>query len=305
MTNPQKPQQEKKSPLETKMEIQAVMEKIKHKIVILSGKGGVGKTTVAVNTAIRLASLGRRVGVLDVDITGPNVPIMLGLQGHRPMIDEEERKLIPVQGPLEMKVMSMAFLIQDPDSPVIWRGPMKMSAVRQFIADAQWGELDYLVVDLPPGTGDETLDIMQLIPDARPAVVTTPQDVALLDSRKTVTMIKIMRKGQEENYAKAGTKGGKLLEPLGIIENMAGFVCPHCNKQVDIFGSGGGKKAAEELGVPFLGSVPMEVAVREQGDTGMPIVMKKPDSPAGMAFLEIAKKIMDVCENDAGSAAAE
>ncbi|MHA1731640.1 MAG: Mrp/NBP35 family ATP-binding protein [Promethearchaeota archaeon] len=272
-------QHEKKSPLETQFEIQKAMDKIKFKLVSMSGKGGVGKTTVAVNLAIRLAALGRTVGLLDVDITGPNVAIMLGLQGQRPIVDQEERKFYPVQGPLDMKVLSMAFLTADPDQPVIWRGPLKMQAVRQFLMDCKWGSLDYLVIDLPPGTGDETLDIMQLIPDSRPIIVTTPQDVALLDSRKTVSMVKIMKKA-----------------PLGVIENMAGFICPHCGKETLIFGKGGGERAATELGVPFLGRIPLEMEVREQGDTGMPIVMKDPESASGKAFLEIAKKIMDACE---------
>ncbi len=270
----------KKSPLEVQYEIKEAMDKIKYKLVSMSGKGGVGKTTVAVNLAIRLASLGRTVGLLDVDITGPNVAKMLNLEGHRPQIDADERKFYPVEGPLGMRVLSMAFLTSDPDQPVIWRGPLKMQAVRQFLMDCKWGELDYLVIDLPPGTGDETLDIMQLIPDARPIIVTTPQDVALLDSRKTVSMVKIMKK-----------------DVLGVIENMAGFVCPHCGKETLIFGKGGGEKAAKELGVPFLGRVPLEMAVREQGDTGLPIVVKAPDSASGKAFLGIAKNVMDVCES--------
>ncbi|GAB4328581.1 MAG: Mrp/NBP35 family ATP-binding protein [Promethearchaeota archaeon] len=265
--------------MEVQYAIQRAMEKVRFKVAVISGKGGVGKTTVAVNLAVRLASLGRTVGLLDVDITGPNVAIQLGLQGQRPVVDPEARKFYPVPGPFDVKVVSMAFLTEDPDQPVIWRGPMKMSALRQFLTDAEWGTLDYLVVDLPPGTGDETLDVLQLIPDARPVIVTTPQDVALVSSRKTMVMVQIMKR-----------------QPLGIIENMSGFVCPHCGEETPIFGEGGGRKASDDLHIPFLGKVPLDVAVREQGDTGMPVVLKRPDSPAGKAFLEIAKKIMDGLE---------
>ncbi len=182
------------------------LAKIKHKVVVMSGKGGVGKTTVAVNLAIKLAAMGKTVGILDVDITGPNVPHMLNMKGMRPEVNEETKTFRPVIGPMNLRVMSMAFLLENDDTPVIWRGPMKMGAIRQFLAEAEWGELDYLIFDLPPGTSDETLDIMQLIEAAGIIIVTTPQDVALLDSRKTVNMAKSLKK-----------------QTLGIVENMAGY----------------------------------------------------------------------------------
>jgi ATP-binding protein involved in chromosome partitioning len=260
--------------------IKETLGKIKHKIVVLSGKGGVGKTTVAVNLAIKLAQMGRSTGILDVDITGPNVPHMLDMEGMRPEINSETKKIYPVLGPLNLRVLSMAFLIESSDTPVIWRGPVKMGAIRQFLSEAEWGDLDYLVLDLPPGTGDETLDILQLIDDAQMVIVTTPQDVALLDSRKTVNMSKLMKRNI-----------------LGIVENMAGFKCPHCGKDVDLFGIGGGEKAATELKVPFLGRIPFEIDVRVQGDSGTPFIIEHPDSASGKAFEHIVDKIIENLEH--------
>ena len=263
-------------------EIGAVMAKIKHKIIICSGKGGVGKSTVATNLAVSLAAQGLSVGILDVDITGPNVPKMLNLEGRRPEVIPGENKFIPVNGPLNIQVMSMAFLLETPDTPVIWRGPLKMGAIRQFIADAGWSSLDYLIADLPPGTSDETLDIMQLT-HGSVVVVTTPQDVATLDARKTIQMAKTMQ-----------------LDVVGIVENMSGMVikCPHCDEsiEVDLFGSGGGEKAAHDLEIPFLGRIPIEQSVREQGDAGLPIVLKYPDSVSAKAIEEIVKKIRSSVE---------
>jgi Mrp family chromosome partitioning ATPase len=251
------------------------MSKIKNKLVIISGKGGVGKTTVAVNLAMALASVGLRVGILDVDITGPNVTKMLGVNTEtKPRVDPEKKIFYPVEGPLNTKVMSMAFLTESTDTPVIWRGPMKMSAVRQFLGDAQWGDLDYLVIDLPPGTSDETLDILQLIPDENIIVITTPQEVALMDARKTIKMSQIM----ERNV-------------LGIIENMAGLECPHCKKHIDLYPSGGARNAAEDFGIEYLGDVPFETSVSQQGDQGLPFVLKYPDSDSTKAFKDIVKKI--------------
>lgn len=256
------------------------MEKIKHKIVIISGKGGVGKTTIAVNLAISLASVGLRVGILDVDITGPMVIKMLGINPElKPRVDPEAKKFYPVEGPLNIKVMSMAFLIQNVDEPVIWRGPMKMSAVRQFLGDAEWGELDYLICDLPPGTSDETLDILQLIPDENIIIVTTPQEVALLSARKTIRMAQIMER-----------------KVLGIVENMSGFTCPHCKKFIEIFGSGGAEKASKDFSVALLGKVPFETEVEQQGDKGLPVVLKYPNSGSSKAFKTIVKKIRDLLE---------
>jgi ATP-binding protein involved in chromosome partitioning len=256
------------------------LAKIKYKVVVMSGKGGVGKTTVAVNLAIKLAALGKTVGILDVDITGPNVAHMLNMAGMRPEVNTEEKTFLPVIGPMNLRVMSMAFLLETDDTPVIWRGPMKMGAIRQFLAEAEWGELDYLIFDLPPGTSDETLDIMQLIENAGIVVVTTPQDVALLDSRKTVNMAKTM--------------GRKM---LGIVENMAGYTCPHCGENVDIFGTGGGEKAAKALKVPFLGRIPFEIDVRVHGDDGLPFIIQNPNSPSAIAFEKVVKKIQNTMES--------
>jgi ATP-binding protein involved in chromosome partitioning len=256
------------------------LKKIKYKIVVMSGKGGVGKTTVAVNLAIKLAALGKTVGILDVDITGPNVPHMLNMKGMRPEVNSDTKTFRPVIGPMNLRVMSMAFLLETDDTPVIWRGPMKMGAIRQFLAEAEWGELDYIVFDLPPGTSDETLDIMQLIEGAGIIVVTTPQDVALLDSRKTVNMAKTIGR-----------------DMLGIVENMAGYTCPHCGKNVNIFGIGGGEKAAEALKVPFLGRIPFEIDVRVHGDDGLPFIIQNADSPSAKAFEDIVKKIQTAMES--------
>ena len=256
------------------------MNKIKHKIVVISGKGGVGKTTVAVNLAMSLASIGLRVGLLDVDITGPNVNKMLGIDSNeKPRVDPEEEKFYPVLGPLNIKVMSMAFLIENSDSPVIWRGPMKMSAVRQFLGQAIWGDLDYLICDLPPGTSDETLDILQLIPKENVVVVSTPQEVALMDARKTIKMAQIM----ERNV-------------LGIIENMSGFKCPHCGEYIDLYPPGGVEKAVRDFNIHLLGKIPFEVQIGIQSDQGLPFIIKNSDSESAKSFKEVVKKIRETLE---------
>ncbi|MBD3339465.1 MAG: P-loop NTPase [Candidatus Lokiarchaeota archaeon] len=274
-------EQGKKQMMDERMqEIEKNMAKIKHKIVIISGKGGVGKTTVAVNLAMSLASVGLRVGILDVDITGPNVAKMLGVSPElKPRVDPDKKKFYPIDGPLNVKVMSMAFLTTDPDTPVIWRGPMKMGAVRQFLGDAVWGDLDYLVCDLPPGTSDETLDILQLIPDENVVVISTPQQVAVMDARKTISMAKTMER-----------------KVLGIIENMAGFTCPHCGKHIDLYPTGGPEKAAEDFDVELLGSIPFETEVGKQGDEGLPFVIKNPDSESAKAFRNTVKRIRELLE---------
>ena len=265
---------------EREQNIRKNMAKIKNKIVVISGKGGVGKTTVSVNLAMSLASVGLRVGLLDVDITGPNVNKMLGISPEvRPRVDPDAKKFYPVTGPLNMKVMSMAFLMQDSDTPVIWRGPMKMGAVRQFLGDAVWGELDYLICDLPPGTSDETLDILQLIPDENVVVITTPQEVALMDARKTISMAKTMQRNV-----------------LGIIENMSGFKCPHCNEYIDLYPPGGAEKAAKDFNITLLGKIPFEIQVGQQGDQGLPFVLKYPEGDSAKAFKEIVERIRKVLE---------
>ncbi|MHA1489978.1 MAG: Mrp/NBP35 family ATP-binding protein [Promethearchaeota archaeon] len=256
------------------------LDKIKHKLVIISGKGGVGKTTVAVNLAMSLASVGLRVGIFDVDITGPNVAKMLGISPEiKPRVDPDANRFYPIDGPLNVKVMSMAFLTSSPDEPVIWRGPMKMGAVRQFLGDAEWGDLDYIVCDLPPGTSDETLDILQLIPDENVIVVSTPQEVALMDARKTIKMSIVMKRNV-----------------LGIIENMSGFKCPKCGEFIEIFGSGGAEKASSDFNIRLLGKIPFETEVGQQGDQGLPFVLKYPDSESSKAFKSIVAEIREILE---------
>ncbi|HNU36417.1 MAG TPA: Mrp/NBP35 family ATP-binding protein [Methanomassiliicoccales archaeon] len=251
------------------------LARIKHKIVVMSGKGGVGKSTVTVNLATALAMRGFEVGILDADIHGPNIPKMLNIENEDVMSDEQG--LMPVLVPPHMKVMSMAFLLQDPDTPVVWRGPIKMGALRQFVADVRWGDLDFLVVDLPPGTGDEPLTIAQLLEDADGAIiVTTPQDVALLDSRKSVTFAQALK-----------------MPVLGIVENMSGLICPHCHNTIELFKVGGGERAAQEMGVPFLGRVPLDPNVVLGGDDGSPIVLKDKSNPASKAFDEMVERILE------------
>ena len=248
------------------------MGEIAHKVMVMSGKGGVGKTTVAVNLALMLSRKGYSVGLLDADIHGPNTPKMLGIEDKKLGGTESER-IVPVTAH-GVNVVSMAFLLPDKDSPIIWRGPMKMKALSQFTNDVEWGTLDYLVIDLPPGTGDEPLSIAQLLDSDGAIIVTTPQDVALLDSRKTV------------NFAR------KLETPVaGIIENMSGFVCPHCGKEIDLFKRGGGERAAHDLTIPFLGSVPFDPEIVVSGDSGTPFVLGEERSEAREAFETIVSKI--------------
>lgn len=252
------------------------LSKIKYTVVIISGKGGVGKSTVAANLALALAKDdGCWVGLMDADIDGPNIPKMLGVE--RDHVTGFNDRFIPVNVKSNLTVISMAFFLPNRDSPVIWRGPLKSGAIKQFLGQVDWGNLDYLVVDLPPGTGDAPLSVAQLIENVGGAiVVTTPQDVALLDSRKAVTFAR------------------KLNIPImGILENMSGFVCPHCGKEVDLFKTGGGEKAAREMGVPFLGRVPMDPKIVESGDSGTPFVEVFPESPAAEAFLKIVEKCDD------------
>ncbi|RLD96978.1 MAG: ATP-binding protein [Aquificota bacterium] len=251
------------------------LSKIKHRIMVMSGKGGVGKSTVAANLAWALAQKGFRVGLLDADIHGPNVPLMLGVEGRRLAMSPEGIEPLEV-GP-GIKVVSMSFLLHDSDTPVIWRGPLKMGALRQFLSEVNWGDLDFLLVDLPPGTGDEPLSIAQLINKMDGSIiVTTPQDVALLDSRKSV------------NFSKRVS-----VPVLGIIENMSGLVCPHCGGVIELFKMGGGEKAARELGVPFLGRIPLDPRVVELGDEGKPLVEAAPDSLAAKAFQSIVEGVLE------------
>ncbi len=251
---------------------------VKHVIMVLSGKGGVGKSTVSVNLSYALSSHGKKVGLLDLDMHGPNVPKMLGLEDHKLAVMGDHIEPVHVTGMLS--VISMAFLLPDTSTPIIWRGPMKMAAIQQFLAEVNWGQLDYLVVDLPPGTGDEALTIAQLAPNVRGAViVTTPQDVATLDARKS---------------AKFVDKLG--LPVIGVIENMSGMLCPHCGEEIDLFGKGGGKKLAEELGVPFLGSIPLDIEMRKAGDEGRPFIIRRGDSPTWKAVDKVMEELIRVTE---------
>jgi Mrp family chromosome partitioning ATPase len=250
------------------------MQHVKYKIVVLSGKGGVGKTTVAVNLATALASQGHTVGILDADIHGPDVPKMLGMEGARLL--KGKGGLDPVLGPLNVRIVSMEFLLQDADTPVIWRGPLKMRVITEFLSKVNWGKLDFLIIDLPPGTGDESLSILQLLPDLEGVIiVTTPQEVALLDSRKAANMVKQMH-----------------TPILGLIENMSGFHCPHCGKVTNLFGKGGGKNAAKELRIFFLGELPFDHRIMSLADEGKPFIIATPDAPVTKAFQEIIKRLV-------------
>jgi len=250
-----------------------VMKEVPHKILVMSGKGGVGKTTVAVNLALAMAEAGMKAGVLDVDIHGPNVPLMLGIEGTPG--EAKNGKLQPVMSEYGVGVISVSAFLPDRDLPVIWRGPRKNGAIRQFIGDTDWKDTEVLVVDCPPGTGDEPMAVAELIPDADGVViVTSPQDVALLDSRKCVNFVREVS-----------------LPVLGIVENLSGFVCPGCGRELNLFKVGGGEKAASDLAVTFLGRIPITEQMVEAGDSGKPLVKEKPDDAAAKAITEIAAKI--------------
>ncbi len=248
------------------------MPQVKHVIAVGSGKGGVGKSTVAVNLALALAGAGQRVGLLDADVYGPSVPLMLGLSGH-PYIDEEERILPPEKHGL--KIMSMGLLLK-PDQAVVWRGPMVHGVVQQFLSDVAWGELDFLVVDLPPGTGDAPLSLTQALPLTAAVAVTTPQDVAASIANKAMSMFDRMG-----------------IRIVGLIENMSYFTCPDTGKRYHIFGEGGGKRLAQEAGVPFLGEVPIDPRMCEGGDSGSPIMVAHPDSELAATFRTIAGQLIE------------
>ncbi len=243
---------------------------IKNIILIASGKGGVGKSTVTANLAHALARSGASVGVMDADVYGPSIPTLLGVRAQ-PEVDAQNRISPVMQDGL--KVISMGFFMK-PDDAVVWRGPMLHKTIQQFLGGVDWGALDYLLVDLPPGTGDVQLSLCQSIPVAGAVIVSTPQDVALNVAQKAITMFK------------------KLNAPiLGIIENMSAYVCPHCGQQDDVFGSGGARKTAERLGIPFLGAIPLATTVRVASDAGKPVVLSQPDSPIAKAFIHAAEQL--------------
>ncbi len=248
------------------------MGKIKYKIAIISGKGGVGKSTVTVNLATSFAMQGKRVGVLDADIHGPSVPRLLGLEGQQ--AKPSPTGLFPIDGPLGMKVMSIDFFLPE-QAPTIWRGPLKMRAIRQFLSDVDWGELDFLFIDLPPGTGDEPLSIAQLLPDIDGVVIVTmPSELSSSIVKKAITFAERLH-----------------MPIIGVVENMSGFICPHCGKKTEIFSSGGGKKMAQEMDVAFLGSIPIDPEVGVDSDKGTPFVYSHKDSAASKAFTEIVKNV--------------
>ncbi len=256
---------------EEEAKLREALSKIKHKVMVISGKGGVGKSFVTANLAMTFALKGYSIGVLDADIHGPCIPKMLGLRGEAPTVGPTG--IFPVMGPLNIKVMSMDFLLPSDELPVIWRGPLKMGALRQFIADVIWGELDILFVDLPPGTGDEPLSIAQMLQPDFAVIVTIPSEVSKLVVKKVVTFSKTLN-----------------VPILGVIENMSYFICPKCGSRYELFGSGGGKKLAEEMGVPFLGAIPIDPSINEACDKGVPYVVKYPDSEVSKLFFEIVNR---------------
>ncbi|MGB9630069.1 MAG: P-loop NTPase [Thermodesulfobacteriota bacterium] len=263
-------QQEKE--VHTQERLKLKLSNIKHRIMVMSGKGGVGKSTVSTNLAVSLSLDGFEVGLLDADIHGPNIPKMLGIES-RPVLGSKEG-ILPVEVFPNLKVISMAFFIGDRDNPVVWRGPIKHNAISQFLGEVEWGNLDFLIVDLPPGTGDEPLSVAHIIKNIDGSIiVTTPQDVALLDSRKAVTFSRMLS-----------------IPVIGIVENMSGLICPHCQKEILLFKTGGGERAAREMKVPFLGRVPIDPELVTDCDRGMPFVMAHPQSMATNAFKEIANR---------------
>ncbi|MBT8344893.1 MAG: Mrp/NBP35 family ATP-binding protein [Desulfofustis sp.] len=248
--------------------------KIKNKILVMSGKGGVGKSTVSVNLALSLSKKGHKVGLMDVDIHGPDVVRMLNITGTLEPPVSEKDLVAPLFYNDNLKVVSLEYMMKDRDEAIIWRGPLKIQAIRQFVADFDWGELDYLIIDAPPGTGDEPLSVAQTIPLVKAIVVTTPQKVALADVRKSINFCKTVN-----------------VDIVGVVENMSGFVCPHCNETVDIFKSGGGEQVAREFDLPFLGRVPMDPKVVMAGDDGTPYLSSDEQSPATEAFTKIVRAV--------------
>ncbi len=250
---------------------QDLIPEVKHTVAVSSGKGGVGKSTVAVNLALALHEAGNKVGLVDVDVYGPDIPMMMGARGKPGMF---ENRIIPVES-YGIKLISIGFFVA-PGEAIVWRGPMIHSAVQQFLRDVMWGELDYLVFDMPPGTGDAQLSLSQVIPLSGVVMVTTPQDVALLDVRKALAMFR------------------KLNVPiLGVVENMSVFVCPHCGTPTPIFGEGGGQKIAAEMGVPLLAQVPLDPETRKGGDEGFPVLLREPDSAQAAAFRKLAAVVAE------------
>lgn len=253
--------------------IKSSLSKIKHKIFVLSGKGGVGKSSVSANLAASLSKKGYKTGLMDVDVHGPSIAQMLGLTE---LLDiSENQLLLPKQVNGNLKVVSVQALMQDKDQAIIWRGPAKTGMIRQFVSSVDWGELDFLIIDAPPGTGDEPLTVVQTIPEALGIIVTTPQEVALADIRKSISFCKTVH-----------------LKMLGIVENMAGFKCPHCNESIDLFSSGGGARTASAQGLGFLGSIPFDTQVVLSGDSGIPIMFQDTETEFTKAFDIIVENVI-------------
>jgi ATP-binding protein involved in chromosome partitioning len=255
--------------------VNSSLQKIKHKLLVMSGKGGVGKTSTSVNLAMALAKKGANVGIMDVDLHGPDVPRMLGLDG---LLDlNANNKLEPMRYSDHLHVVSIEALSVSKDEAIIWRGPIKYSAIRQFIGDVEWGNLDFLVIDSPPGTGDEPLTVAQTITDAKAIIVTTPQEVSLADVRKSINFCKTVK-----------------MDIFGLIENMSGLACPHCGEMLELFGCGGGEKTAKALSIPFLGKIPFDPRVVSCGDSGASFLDLYQDTPVTEAFTRIAEKLMEL-----------
>ncbi|MDA8164814.1 MAG: Mrp/NBP35 family ATP-binding protein [Desulfobacteraceae bacterium] len=250
--------------------INTSLGRIKNKILVMSGKGGVGKSTVATNLALGLAQKGYQVGLMDVDLHGPDICRMLNLTDRLQQRQEKNGLVPPMQYGDNLKVISLEYMMENRDDPIIWRGPLKIQAIRQFIADMDWGDLDYLIIDAPPGTGDEPLTVASTIKDAKALVVTTPQEVALADVRKSLNFCKHVK-----------------MEVVGVVENMSGLICPHCQKTIELFKTGGGEKTAADFKVRFLGKIPMDPRVVLGGDEGKPFLASAADSPAVQAFAQV------------------
>ena len=266
------PPDRQKAEAEKDAAVKESLGKIKNKIIVMSGKGGVGKTSTSVNLAIALASAGHKVGIMDVDLHGPDVPRMLGIQGTPELT--LNNKLSPLKYSENLKAISIESFIPGKDDAIIWRGPLKYAAIRQFIGDVDWGELDFLVIDSPPGTGDEPLTVAQIISDAKAIIVTTPQEIALADVRKSINFCKTLK-----------------MEIFGLIENMSSLSCPHCGQMINLFGSGGGERTARETGIRFLGNIPFDPKVVACGDSGACYQDENTESPVTKAFVSVAEAV--------------
>lgn len=277
MSSPEESDPSKKAKNEKDEAVQESLSRIRHKFIVMSGKGGVGKTSTAVNLAVALSRKGHKVGLMDVDLHGPDIPRVLGKMDMLGL--SRNQKLEPLSYSENLKAVSIESLSANKDDAIIWRGPIKFSAIRQFITDVEWGELDFLLIDSPPGTGDEPLTVAQTIPEAKAVIVTTPQEVSLADVRKSISFCRVVK-----------------MDIFGIIENMSGYLCPHCGEKADLFGSGGGERTAETSGVPFLGRIPFDPKIVECADAGTAYQEQYPDSPVTAAFQAVADRIARLLE---------